>query len=245
MSENPYAAPTTDVSAPTIYAGTSMNSPYGGYRDLKSFHVMILLLLGLKILTEIGEIYAAEMMNRGLVILDEGGDFEETINQAGTLSQSFNGLGILIFILTVIFWGIWKNKSCKNAWFFYSHRAIPNHFADNPTPGWSVGYYFVPFLNLWKPLQAMGFIRDQCSESVKTGPLLGLWWTAWLIMNFFSRYAARMRDEFETTSEATAYNNTLMVDSLITIVAAFFAAAVIHQLSAGQRRKAKTMGAIL
>jgi hypothetical protein len=245
MSENPYAAPTTDVSAPTIYAGTSMNSPYGGYRDLKNFHVMILLLLGLKILTEIGEIYAAEMMNRGLVILDEGGDFEETINQAGTLSQSFNGLGILIFILTVIFWGIWKNKSCKNGWFFYSHGAIPNHFADNPTPGWSVGYYFVPFLNLWKPLQAMGFIRDQCSESVKTGPLLGLWWTAWLIMNFFSRYAARMRDEFETTSEATAYNNTLMVDSLITIVAAFFAAAVIHQLSVGQRRKAKAIGAIL
>jgi len=141
MPENPYAAPSTEVTPPASVSdsGRSMNSPYGGYRNLKVFHAIILSLLGLGIFTAIGKIYAAEMMNRGLTILDGGGDFEETINKADTLSPSFNGLSITIFLATVIFWGIWKNKSCKNAWFFYSQSALPNHFADNPTPGWSVG----------------------------------------------------------------------------------------------------------
>ena len=221
-----------------------MNSPDGGSRDLKSFHLIVLILLGLGVLTSLGEIYAAEMMNRGLAILDEGGDFEDTSKQADTLAQSFNGLGIIAFILTAIFWGVWKNKSCKNGWFFYSQSARPKHFADNPSPGWSVGYYFVPILSLWKPFQAMAFIRDQRSGHAATGPLLGLWWTGWIIINFFSRYTASIHDDFETTSGAAVYNNALMVEGLITIITSFPAAAVIHQLSGAQKRKAKALGLV-
>ena len=246
MSDNPYAAPTTEVtpSAPAHHTIGTMPSPYGGYRDLKVFHVILLILFSLGIISALGEIYAAELMNQGLTLLDEGGDFEATINQADALSQSFNGLSVTLFFVTVIFWGIWKNKSCKNAWLFYSHSALPNHFADNPTPGWSVGYYFVPILNLWKPFQAMAFIRDQSSGFTKVGPLLGFWWAGWLVMNFYSRYTAKMDTGFTSTTQAISFNNNLITESIITIVASFLAAAVIHQLSVAQKRKARDLGAL-
>ena len=53
------------------------------------------------------------------------------------------------------------------------------------TPGWAVGYYFIPIMNLWKPYQAMKEIW-QASEnpaswpSVKPPTLLNVWWGLWL-----------------------------------------------------------------
>jgi hypothetical protein len=57
------------------------------------------------------------------------------------------------------------------------------------SPGWAVGWYFVPIWNLWKPFLAMKEIW-QASEnpvawsSLKTPRLLRIWWTLWISNNF-------------------------------------------------------------
>ena len=53
------------------------------------------------------------------------------------------------------------------------------------TPGWSVGYYFIPILNLWKPYQAMQEIWQASKNPIlwasqKPSTLLPVWWGAWL-----------------------------------------------------------------
>jgi hypothetical protein len=53
------------------------------------------------------------------------------------------------------------------------------------TPGWSVGYYFIPILNFWKPYQAMKEIWRASSNptawpSERAPALLPVWWGLWI-----------------------------------------------------------------
>gem|GEM_PF-413908 len=61
------------------------------------------------------------------------------------------------------------------------------------TPGWAVGSYFIPIVNLWKPYQAMKEIWKASSspsnwQGAPSGALLGIWWFLWLL-SAFANYA--------------------------------------------------------
>lgn len=54
------------------------------------------------------------------------------------------------------------------------------------TPGWAVGWYFVPIAFLWKPFQAMREIWRASSAPGEWrrrpgSPLLGWWWALWIL----------------------------------------------------------------
>lgn len=56
------------------------------------------------------------------------------------------------------------------------------------SPGWSVGYYFIPILNLWKPYQALkeafegSHPNSQYTRNERSRPaLMPLWWILWLV----------------------------------------------------------------
>lgn len=65
------------------------------------------------------------------------------------------------------------------------------------TPGWSVGWYFVPIANLWKPYQAMQEIwkasKNPSAWSAETVPqLVGLWWGLWILYSLAGNTAFRI-----------------------------------------------------
>ncbi|MGY8658895.1 MAG: hypothetical protein ACKVKH_09700 [Verrucomicrobiales bacterium] len=91
----------------------------------------------------------------------------------------------------------------------------------------------------------MAFIRDQLTEKIQTGTLLGFWWASELIMNISSNYFTRNVSDFTTTEEAICYNERLMIDSGITIVASLLAGALIHKLTVGKKLFARERGLIL
>lgn len=71
------------------------------------------------------------------------------------------------------------------------------------TPGWCVGWYFVPFANLVKPVQAMSEIwRASDPESGEgawisspSTPLLALWWGTYLLGGIISWGSFLTRDD--------------------------------------------------
>ncbi|MDB4780351.1 DUF4328 domain-containing protein [bacterium] len=94
-----------------------------------------------------------------------------------------------LYLLTAVIFGCWIVRANKNA------RALG---ADDLriTPGWAVGYFFVPILNLWRPYQAMkGLWQASHSPSSWTSltasPILPAWWTLWLVSSFVSQAAFR------------------------------------------------------
>ena len=65
------------------------------------------------------------------------------------------------------------------------------------TPGWSIGCYFMPFTNLWKPYQAMkeiwkASVDPKDWKDLPNPPILRWWWFFWLISGLSSNVAFRM-----------------------------------------------------
>lgn len=102
-------------------------------------------------------------------------------------SDMFVGIGALIYLPAFL--------GSIIAFSMFSYRAMNNlHIWETlsvvMSPGWTVGWYFVPFANLWKPYQAMDQIWDG-THDVTTGKLvpnskIGLWWILWIFMNITS-----------------------------------------------------------
>ncbi|MBR00522.1 MAG: hypothetical protein CMO60_06650 [Verrucomicrobiales bacterium] len=91
------------------------------------------------------------------------------------------------------------------------------------TPGWSIGYYFIPILNLFKTFQA---IKEtlQISRNPKGwfyqpgGQLLGWWWAVWLFSGVMTWVSTKAYMKAESTTEYQAASNLSIMDEGISIV---------------------------
>jgi hypothetical protein len=60
---------------------------------------------------------------------------------------------------------------------------------------WAVGCFFVPFLNLWKPLEMMGELHKASQNSkswqeIETPSILGFWWAGWIFSGFLHVFSS-------------------------------------------------------
>lgn len=80
------------------------------------------------------------------------------------------------------------------------------------TPGWAVGWYFIPFANLYKPFQVMKeiWIVAHRGESPERS-LLNQWWTLWIISQFLGRLAFRIALRAEGREGQTLSNLSFIV----------------------------------
>lgn len=93
------------------------------------------------------------------------------------------GLGsVVIFISTVIIHCVWTNRMNKNA------RALGAQGMEY-TPGWAVGWFFVPIANLYKPFSVASEIYRASApgpdgmhwKDEPTPGILNFWWACWII----------------------------------------------------------------
>ena len=89
------------------------------------------------------------------------------------------------WVTTALFFSLWTYRSSQNL--------LPLVYHDQRfSPGWSVGWWFIPVLNLLRPYQVIkeiwqgsyphtGADRQPAPLISPTSPLLGWWWAAWLI----------------------------------------------------------------
>ena len=89
-------------------------------------------------------------------------------------------------------------------WVYRAHKNLPSLGATGLrfTPGWAVGWFFIPIMCLFRPYQAVAEISkasdpkvdatDSTSwKSVGALPLVGWWWAFFLISNFVGNFALR------------------------------------------------------
>ena len=71
----------------------------------------------------------------------------------------------------------------------FTYRAQKNLFTiGSPhakmAPGWTVGWYFIPFANFWMPVMGMSQIyrgsQAAVGDKAGAGTLLAVWWGSWL-----------------------------------------------------------------
>ena len=143
-----------------------------------------------------------------------------------------------LYVLTAIVFGRWIVQANKNV------RALGA--ADlRVTPGWAVGYLFVPIVSLWKPYQAMSDLwrasRNPAAwASVRRGSILPLWWGLWIAANIIGQVAMRATlaaEGLEALRDATIIQ---MANQAVGIPLCLAARALVTQIADAQR--AGTLG---
>ena len=128
-------------------------------------------------------------------------------------------VALLGLLFTAILVGIWIFRAMSVA-----HRLTPSLTIS---PGWAVGWYFVPFASFWKPYEAMreiwgGSFARQGWESEVHAPLLGWWWAFWLGRSAFGILTA------------LAGTAMMIPGAISSIAAAILLAEIIRQINARQ-----------
>jgi hypothetical protein len=137
---------------------------------------------------------------------------------------------IMLLLVSMVFVAMWIYRAHAN---LREADLDGLHF----TPGWSIGWFFVPILNLWMPFQAM---RELVNASLGKAPpysaptpsTVSAWWAAWLVGNFASNFDLRL-------SENVQGNAGALVGALGTAALAVSAKLlidIIRNVTAGQRQ---------
>jgi hypothetical protein len=138
-------------------------------------------------------------------------------------------LWLLAFIATGIVWLIWQHHAHANA------RAITDG-GTSISPGWAVGWWFIPFANLGKPFVAVRELwrasagGDRWQE--QRWAVLGWWWAAWLAFNLVDVFTVT-RDDATIESLQTA-DRTRLASTVFGIAAACLAIVVVRSIGTRQ-----------
>ncbi len=154
-------------------------------------------------------------------------------------------LHIPVFIFTIICFLLWQYRAYKNL------PALKVRKLEQ-TPGWAVGFWFIPVLNLFRPFQIMRELWNESdpdfdpelgflSSSLGTPELISWWWAFWLISRVAERISITVgnaKNSFNNGSFALA----LIFAAVLSAAAAFLTIQVVRGITARQRLRSERLG---
>jgi hypothetical protein len=107
------------------------------------------------------------------------------------------------------------------------------------TPGWSVGWYFIPIFTLWKPYQAMKEIWKASHApndwtNAATSSILGWWWFFWIVSNVIANASFRFSMRAEELNELMTLNVVNQASELFSIPLAIITLTLINRIYLAQ-----------
>ena len=155
--------------------------------------------------------------------------------EANDSRQALIGLVYLgVYLATAIIFAMWIYRANLNSRGF---GATGMRF----TPGWSVGYFFIPILNLFRPFQAMKEIwkvsgNPRRWEAEPAGGILTVWWTLWILSNILGQAVFRMSMAADTPEKLQIATSLSIFTSLMDIPLSIVAIKMVSTIHARQVR---------
>jgi hypothetical protein len=171
---------------------------------------------------------------------------------ADAMDSQLGIIGLLQFATMVpaaIAFIAWLRKAYRNLAALSSRR--PSY-----TLGWTIGAWFVPFLNLVRPFQIIREIEwfsSSPSETEAASPmfvprassLLGWWWGTWTTCNVLSQVAFRLELRTESAAAFLGSAYVSMIGDLVGIVAGILAIQLVLAITRAQETAAARPGATI
>lgn len=156
-------------------------------------------------------------------------------------------LEALIFIATGVAFLMWIHRAYRNL------PALGAMGLDT-TPGWAVGYFFIPIANLFMPFRTVREIwlkSETTNETVgefglsshaNAPAIIGCWWLLWIIANIVAQVHSRMFDGAETISTLINASRVGLASDVLWLVAAVLAMIIIKKIDDMQEAKFRLSG---
>jgi len=214
------------------------------YRSAKSFSYIVIALFGgialcsaFYILMSIVVIALPDAQ----MSLNDGSSVHIGIGLIGLASV----LEILLRLSVIVFFLIWEYRSFNN---LSALKARNLEFS----PGWAVGWWFIPFANLVKPFQA---IRELWNESdpefdEETGflhvspgtpEIIGFWWATFLLSGIAARISNAMVDS-RSGAPSEYFPVALIVASILQLAAAILIILIVKGVTNRQEQRFNKLG---
>lgn len=144
------------------------------------------------------------------------------------LQSIVGSLSTIAFILIVVVFCFWIHRVSKNL----EPLGVMN---QRFSPGWAVGWWFVPIMGFFRPYQVMKEIWTG-SHSFETdiSPIIGWWWALYLISSGVDQIAARGFLSSETAEDLLVADWVSLGGDLLNLVAMVLAVILIKQIASGQ-----------
>jgi len=212
------------------------------FTSANTLSILVTILLGTAIMVDIIAVVSDLAQINLLSGYFTGSEAEANDNRQAAIGMA--QLGVLI--VTAIFFLIWIYRAYKNL-------AALGAKNLKYSPGWAVGGWFVPFLNLVRPVQVVTEIWKASDPKVVDSAswrnssltvLIPAWWALWLIGNFIGYIVLRMTLTSETASELTASTWVLLISDAIDIPAAILAILVVRGINSRQEEKYRHLSTV-
>ncbi len=173
----------------------------------------------------------------GLLQRIESGEF---VSEAEALDNdnrqaAIGMLYLVTLVVVVISFLIWIHRASKNL--------APLGWEDQRfSPGWAVGWWFIPIMSLFRPYQVVKEIWNGSypgiSSDAPTSPLLGWWWATWLLSGWIGNGAFKIYLPSDATvSDLITADWFYVVSDAITMVALVLIAILIWQVTSNQEKR--------
>jgi hypothetical protein len=170
------------------------------------------------------------------------------VKQVQALETVLAAVGVvrlLLYLATAVTVVVWIHGAYKNLGAF---RLRGLQFS----PGWAVGYFFIPIVNLWRPMQVVQEIwrasdpetphDPDAWRSAPTAALVGWWWAFWIISNISGNAAFRGGMGDNPTIESIKFATVMDIISAGTgILAGILLTFVILGITGRQQRRYDAM----
>ena len=142
---------------------------------------------------------------------------------------------------------MWIHQASKNL------VALGVHY-QRFSPGWAVGWWFVPVMSLFRPYQVMKEIwrgsypdigiGDQAAwRNVPVSSLLGWWWAALLLHGWVLNVGIKLFIRGETVSQVITADWIFVVGDVIEIMASILVFALVWQITSNQEKRHNSLAA--
>ena len=207
-----------------------MTTTYQYKKDLTELtnvlKVMLWILLGVNVIAIISNFMQMDLLSS---------DYSQAEADLNDSRQSIvNSIYIIVSIISSITFLTWIYRANLNC----------HHFGAEGmrfTPGWSIGWYFIPIPNLWKPYQAMKEIwgvsknpSDWQDESDST--LLGWWWAFWLVSVTSGLPMLNASVNLDSVSSLESFTTLLIVYNIIDIISCLIVLSIVATIASNQEK---------
>jgi hypothetical protein len=145
-------------------------------------------------------------------------------------------LQVLAFVVTAIAWLVWLHRS-------YGNLRLVGTRQSRFTPGWAVGYWFIPFVNLVRPYQIVAdlwlrtdVLNSEGSTERRNAPtIVSLRWGCYLLSGIVSRVSITMARNAETLDQLRNVTDLGMAVDALGAIAAWLAITVVRGIDQRQQ----------
>ena len=184
------------------------------------------LLLGVMLLLGLVSLFADVNFARFIQDIDAGREYSTAdMARASRWVQAVGRAWLLGFVVTAVVF---------LRWFFLCYRETGRLTPGglNHGPGWAIGAWFVPILNLVRPYSIMKEIVVRNSPPGASHSLVSWWWGALLASSFLDRLGVSWVEAMRESSGLQSAMDAVIAANVLNLIAAVLAIRLVGKVTA-------------